>query len=168
MDEGFFGLLKEHRMNQWKQILQKVKGEVSTECYKTWFESTEAARVTADEILVRVPNKYYKEWITENPPISSRASSSRWILTATASVFWRTMTRPPTATCVRKNAGHGRARTGAAGPGAVESQIPLRYVRGRLQQPVRPRRLPWPWPSNHPRHTIRCIFTAGWAWARRT
>jgi chromosomal replication initiator protein len=65
LDEGFFGL-KGHRMNQWKQILQKVKGEVSSECYKTWFESTEAAQITADEIVVRVPNKYYKEWITEN------------------------------------------------------------------------------------------------------
>ena len=57
LDEGFFGL-KGHRMNQWKQILQKVKGEVSSECYKTWFESTEAAQITADEIVVRDPNKY--------------------------------------------------------------------------------------------------------------
>jgi len=53
-------------MDYWKQILHKVKGEVSAECFKNWFEATEQSKISQEEILVQVPNKYYKEWITEN------------------------------------------------------------------------------------------------------
>ncbi len=53
-------------MDCWKQILVKVKGEVSAECFETWFERTQLDKKTSEEIIVRVPNKYYKDWITEN------------------------------------------------------------------------------------------------------
>jgi chromosomal replication initiator protein len=53
-------------MDCWKQILQKVKGEVSGECFETWFGPTHLDKQTGEEIIVRVPNKYYKDWITEN------------------------------------------------------------------------------------------------------
>ena len=53
-------------MDCWKQILLKVKGEVSAECFETWFEPTQLDKKTSEEIIVRVPHKYYKDWITEN------------------------------------------------------------------------------------------------------
>lgn len=53
-------------MDHWKQILQKVKAEVSQDCFEAWFEPTKLDRITGEEIVVRVPNKYFKEWITEN------------------------------------------------------------------------------------------------------
>jgi len=53
-------------LDYWKQILSKVKIEVSRECYETWFSPTRLERSTSREIIVRLPNKYFKEWITEN------------------------------------------------------------------------------------------------------
>ncbi|MBN2429971.1 MAG: chromosomal replication initiator protein DnaA [Acidobacteria bacterium] len=53
-------------MDYWKQILDIVNSEVSPECFNTWFEPTRLEELSSNEIIVRVPNKYFKEWITEN------------------------------------------------------------------------------------------------------
>lgn len=53
-------------MDLWQDILQKVGSEVSKECFETWFEPTVLDRRSDHEIVVRVPNKFFKEWITEN------------------------------------------------------------------------------------------------------
>ncbi len=53
-------------MDNWQQILTKVRSEVSKECFDTWFDPTCLHKETPEEIVVRVPNKYFKEWITEN------------------------------------------------------------------------------------------------------
>lgn len=53
-------------MDYWKQILDFVRSEVSPECFSTWFDPTRLEELTTSELIVRVPNKYFKEWITEN------------------------------------------------------------------------------------------------------
>jgi chromosomal replication initiator protein len=53
-------------LDYWKQILDIVNSEVSPECFSTWFQPTRLEKLSSNEIIVRVPNKYFKEWITEN------------------------------------------------------------------------------------------------------
>lgn len=51
-------------MNVWTQILEKLKSEVSAESFEIFFQPTQLERQSEKEVIVRVPNKYYKEWIT--------------------------------------------------------------------------------------------------------
>lgn len=50
----------------WLQILDRLKTEVDEECFRTWFSETGLVKVSEDEIIVKVPSRYYKEWITES------------------------------------------------------------------------------------------------------
>ena len=50
-------------MNLWREILEVLKGGIDLETYKIWLRPTKFLRVEGNRLLVRVPNREFKEWI---------------------------------------------------------------------------------------------------------
>jgi chromosomal replication initiator protein len=56
----------ETTMNAWQQILGYLKAKVNTQSYQTWLRPTRFSHVNHEELVVRVPNREFQEWIQEN------------------------------------------------------------------------------------------------------
>jgi chromosomal replication initiator protein len=52
--------------NAWAEILESVRKRVSPQQFATWFRNLKMESLTAEEINVRVPNNFFKEWLAQN------------------------------------------------------------------------------------------------------
>ena len=52
--------------NIWKKTLETIKEKINHESFKTWFIPTEFISYEKNLLLVKVPNKFYKTWLTEH------------------------------------------------------------------------------------------------------
>jgi len=50
----------------WQKILDTIRRRVSPQQYATWFQHLKAVEQTPGEIMVRVPNRFFKEWLSQN------------------------------------------------------------------------------------------------------
>ena len=53
-------------MNAWQEILGYVKTKVNTQSYQTWLRPTRFSHANQDELVVRVPNREFQDWIQEH------------------------------------------------------------------------------------------------------
>jgi chromosomal replication initiator protein len=54
------------KMNPWEQILEQLKASVSPQSYSTWLEPARFSHVEEDLLLVRVPNKTFRDFYRQN------------------------------------------------------------------------------------------------------
>ena len=50
----------------WEKCLTKIKKEISDENYSTWFTPTRLHSITKDELILTVPNTFYKDCLHQN------------------------------------------------------------------------------------------------------
>jgi len=50
----------------WEKCLCQIKKEISEENYLTWFEPTRLYSLTEDELILTVPNNFYKDCLQQN------------------------------------------------------------------------------------------------------
>ncbi|MFQ6069564.1 MAG: chromosomal replication initiator protein DnaA [Candidatus Aminicenantales bacterium] len=50
----------------WRKILNSVKKKIDKKSFDTWFEPTSHIGQDGDSIYVKVPNSYFKDWLTYN------------------------------------------------------------------------------------------------------
>jgi chromosomal replication initiator protein len=50
----------------WRQALTRIARKIGPKSFRDWFEPTQLLSVSADELLVRVPNALAKEWLDKN------------------------------------------------------------------------------------------------------
>lgn len=53
-------------MNAWQEILGYLKTKVNTQSYQTWLRPTRFSHVNQEELIVRVPNREFQDWIQEH------------------------------------------------------------------------------------------------------
>lgn len=53
-------------MNAWQEILNYLKTKVNPQSYHTWLRPTRFAHASQETLVVRVPNREFREWIQEN------------------------------------------------------------------------------------------------------
>jgi chromosomal replication initiator protein len=56
----------ETTMNAWQEILGYIKTKVNTQSYQTWLRPTRFSHVDKEELVVRVPNREFQDWIQEH------------------------------------------------------------------------------------------------------
>jgi chromosomal replication initiator protein len=56
----------ENTMNAWQEILGYLKTKVNTQSYQTWLRPTRFSHVNQQELVVRVPNREFQDWIQEH------------------------------------------------------------------------------------------------------
>jgi chromosomal replication initiator protein len=56
----------ETTMNAWQEILGYIKTKVNTQSYQTWLRPTRFSHVNQEELVVRVPNREFQDWIQEH------------------------------------------------------------------------------------------------------
>ncbi|MCE2504242.1 MAG: chromosomal replication initiator protein DnaA [Chlorobi bacterium] len=49
----------------WNECLDIIKGKVSSQAFKTWFEPTKPLSLEESTIKIQVPNRFFYEWIDE-------------------------------------------------------------------------------------------------------
>lgn len=50
----------------WPQILNCIQKRITPQQYATWFRHLKASLPADDEIHIRVPNRFFKEWLAQN------------------------------------------------------------------------------------------------------
>lgn len=50
----------------WPQILGCIRKRITPQQYATWFRHLKASQPADDEINIRVPNRFFKEWLAQN------------------------------------------------------------------------------------------------------
>jgi chromosomal replication initiator protein len=50
----------------WEKCLGQIKKEISEQNYSTWFEPTRLHSITKDELILTVPNTFYKDCLQQN------------------------------------------------------------------------------------------------------
>jgi len=53
-------------VNPWDEVLAKVEAKVNRHSFATWFRPTQFLRQDGSNLLVRVPNPQFKEWLAKN------------------------------------------------------------------------------------------------------
>jgi chromosomal replication initiator protein len=53
-------------MNAWQEVLNFLKTKVNPQSYQTWLRPTRFSHVANDTLVVRVPNREFREWIQEH------------------------------------------------------------------------------------------------------
>ena len=56
----------ETTMNVWQEILGYLKTKVNPQSYQTWLRPTRFSHVNQDDLVVRVPNREFQNWIQEH------------------------------------------------------------------------------------------------------
>ncbi len=54
------------RPEVWPEVLQRIRSRVSGQQFATWFQNLRAVAPAADELQIRVPNHFFREWLAEN------------------------------------------------------------------------------------------------------
>ncbi|MDB4285484.1 chromosomal replication initiator protein DnaA [bacterium] len=52
--------------NLWDRIKEKIRSEVNDQSFMTWFAPTVQESYRDDTLTVKVPNKFFKDWLSEN------------------------------------------------------------------------------------------------------
>ena len=52
--------------NIWNKCRARIKEKVSSENYSTWFEPVRLHSITAHELILTVPNTFYKDCLEQN------------------------------------------------------------------------------------------------------
>ena len=50
----------------WPAILQAIAARVTRQQYATWFQNLRVSTHTPDELNIRVPNRFFREWLLQN------------------------------------------------------------------------------------------------------
>jgi chromosomal replication initiator protein len=53
-------------MNAWQEVLNFLKTKVNPQSYQTWLRPTRFSHAANDTLVVRVPNREFREWIQEH------------------------------------------------------------------------------------------------------
>ncbi len=53
-------------MNAWQEVLGYLKNKVNPQSYQTWLKPARFSHMEPDELVVRVPNREFKDWIEEH------------------------------------------------------------------------------------------------------
>jgi chromosomal replication initiator protein len=51
--------------NTWDEAKELIKGRIHTQSYETWFLPIKFVGASEEEITLEVPNKFFKNWVTE-------------------------------------------------------------------------------------------------------
>lgn len=54
----------EDKLNPWLQIMEELQKKIDKNSYETWFEPTSFIGQAADSLYVKVPNSYFKDWLS--------------------------------------------------------------------------------------------------------
>jgi len=54
----------EDKTNPWNKILAVVKSRIEENAFETWFEPTSYIGEEADTLYIKVPNSYFKDWLS--------------------------------------------------------------------------------------------------------
>jgi chromosomal replication initiator protein len=57
-------MTKQEITNKWLQITQILKDEVDKKSFETWFEPTVFIGEEGDNLYIKVPNSYFKDWLS--------------------------------------------------------------------------------------------------------
>jgi chromosomal replication initiator protein len=52
--------------NAWADVLESIRKRVSPQQFATWFRNLKAQSFTAEELNIRAPNNFFKEWLAQN------------------------------------------------------------------------------------------------------
>jgi len=52
--------------NAWTDVLESIRKRVSSQQFATWFRNLKTQSFTPDELNIRVPNNFFKEWLAQN------------------------------------------------------------------------------------------------------
>ncbi len=50
----------------WPEFLDAIRKRVSQQQYATWFQNLKPVSCSAEELVIRVPNNFFKEWLAQN------------------------------------------------------------------------------------------------------
>ena len=50
----------------WPEVIERIEKRVSKQQFATWFQNLKAHSASSEEILIRVPNNFFKEWLAQN------------------------------------------------------------------------------------------------------
>ena len=50
----------------WPDILARVQKRISSQQYTTWFQNLRASMESPEELVIRAPNNFFKEWLAQN------------------------------------------------------------------------------------------------------
>jgi len=50
----------------WSEVLERIKGRVNSQSYKTWFEPIVPIRLIRGRFSVQVPSQFFSEWVEEH------------------------------------------------------------------------------------------------------
>ena len=50
----------------WQETLSKLEEEVSPQNFSTWIKPVHFVAIEDDRVLLEVPNRFIKDWITDN------------------------------------------------------------------------------------------------------
>lgn len=50
----------------WAEVLSALKKEISAQSFETWLKPTQAVSLNDEALTVEVPNKFFKEWLTDH------------------------------------------------------------------------------------------------------
>ncbi|HPH44516.1 MAG TPA: DnaA N-terminal domain-containing protein, partial [Candidatus Aminicenantes bacterium] len=53
----------EEKTNPWNEILLVLQDKVDAKSFETWFEPTAFIGRDKDDLYVKVPNSYFKDWL---------------------------------------------------------------------------------------------------------
>ncbi len=54
----------EDKLNPWLQIMNSLQKDIDKNSYETWFEPTSYIGKEADSLYIKVPNSYFKDWLS--------------------------------------------------------------------------------------------------------
>jgi chromosomal replication initiator protein len=52
--------------NAWADVLESIRKRVSPQQFATWFRNLKTQSFTAEELNIRAPNNFFKEWLAQN------------------------------------------------------------------------------------------------------
>lgn len=50
----------------WNAVLESIRSRISPQQFATWFQHLQAQSDDGDALIIRVPNRFFKEWLSEN------------------------------------------------------------------------------------------------------
>ncbi len=50
----------------WDEILHSVRKRISPQQFATWFQNLQAESESRDQLTIHVPNRFFREWLSEN------------------------------------------------------------------------------------------------------
>ena len=115
----------------WDDVLARVEGKVNRHSFATWFRPTTYLSLDGSTLRIGVPNAQFREWLSKNYLGVLQEALAEAGQPALRVAFEE----------VAEEAGpRRRRRSGRARFLAPQPQVHVRELRGRLLEPVRPRR----------------------------